>query len=65
MTVSGADGAVGVVTSGTFSPTRRIGVALALLDPALGEGDEVCVQMRGRSEAFVVTKPPFVEPGTG
>ncbi|HYO33814.1 MAG TPA: glycine cleavage system aminomethyltransferase GcvT [Nocardioidaceae bacterium] len=54
---------VGQVTSGTFSPTRRQGVGLALLDARLGDGDEVAVDIRGRREPFVVTKPPFVTPG--
>jgi aminomethyltransferase len=51
---------VGEVTSGTFSPTRKTGVALALLDAAINDGDDVAVDVRGRSERFVVTKPPFV-----
>jgi aminomethyltransferase len=54
---------LGRVTSGTFSPTRRVGIGLALLDAAVAEGDEVAVDVRGRREAFVVTKPPFVTPG--
>ena len=54
---------VGQVTSGTFSPTRRQGVGLALLDARLRDGDEVAVDVRGRREPFVVTKPPFVTPG--
>jgi aminomethyltransferase len=51
---------VGEVTSGTFSPTRRIGIALALLDRGVGEGDEVGVDVRGRSARFRVVRPPFV-----
>jgi aminomethyltransferase len=51
----------GVVTSGTFSPTLRIGIGLALLDAAVQDGDEVNVDMRGRPGRFVVTKPPFVQ----
>ncbi len=54
---------LGEVTSGTFSPTRRLGVALALLDAGVSEGDEVVVDVRGRREPFVVTRPPFVTPG--
>jgi glycine cleavage system T protein (aminomethyltransferase) len=54
---------LGEVTSGTFSPTRKLGVALALLDAGVSVGDEVVVDVRGRSEPFVVTKPPFVTPG--
>jgi aminomethyltransferase len=54
---------VGFVTSGTFSPTLRKGVALALLNTQIQVGAEVLVDVRGRPEVFVVTKPPFVEPG--
>jgi aminomethyltransferase len=57
-------GPVGEVTSGTFSPTLRTGIALALLDTAVKEGDEVAVDVRGRSEPFTVTRPPFVEAST-
>jgi aminomethyltransferase len=63
MAVLGADGArVGEVTSGTFSPTLRIGIALALLDAAAGagEGDELAVDVRGRTQPVAVVKPPFV-----
>lgn len=53
---------VGVTTSGTFSPTLRTGIALALIDTAAGVGldDEVTVDVRGRPLPCVVTKPPFV-----
>jgi aminomethyltransferase len=53
---------VGEITSGTFSPTRKVGIALALLDtPAgLGEGSQVEVDVRGRRAGMTVTKPPFV-----
>ncbi len=34
----GTDEPVGEITSGTFSPTRRIGIALALIDTAAGSG---------------------------
>ena len=51
---------VGIVTSGTFSPTLKQGIGLALLDPAIAEGDEVVVDVRGRQARFTVTKPPFV-----
>ncbi len=54
---------IGVITSGTFSPTLRKGVALALLNSQIQMGAEVLVDVRGRPEVFVVTKPPFVEPG--
>ena len=60
---NGREHRVGEVTSGTFSPTRRVGVGLALLDAAVVDGDEVVVDVRGRRETFAVTKPPFVRPG--
>ena len=64
MEVVDADGApVGEVTSGTFSPTLRKGIALALVDPSVVEGDQVGVVVRSRTEAFDVVKPPFVTPG--
>lgn len=52
---------IGEVTSGTFSPTLRKGIGLALLSPAVTEGDEVVVEVRGRTSAARVVKPPFVE----
>jgi aminomethyltransferase len=65
MTVTTGDGSpVGEVTSGTFSPTRKLGIALALLDRSVGEGAEVAVDVRGRPARFRVVKPPFVTPST-
>jgi aminomethyltransferase len=52
--------AVGEVTSGTFSPTRRVGIGLALIAPSLGVDDEVEVDVRGRPSRMRVVKPPFV-----
>ena len=60
--VKGADGAVlGEVTSGTFSPTLKQGIALALLGPTAKEGDEVLIDVRGRDVPARVVKPPFVQ----
>ena len=64
MGVSRAPGgpAIGEVTSGTFSPTRKVGIGLALVRAdAVADGDEVEVDVRGRPGRFRVTKPPFVE----
>ena len=63
MAVLDADGKrVGETTSGTFSPTLRAGIALALIDTAAGvdEDDQVAVDVRGRPLACTVVKPPFV-----
>jgi len=51
---------VGEVTSGTFSPTLRQGIGLALLDRSVSEGDEVAVDVRGRRSTMRVVRPPFV-----
>ena len=53
---------VGVTTSGTFSPTLKAGIALALIDTASGVdvGDPVSVDVRGRALPCTVVKPPFV-----
>jgi len=51
---------IGRVTSGTFSPTLKQGIALALLPPGTQPGDQVLVEVRTRQEPFEVTKPPFV-----
>jgi len=58
-----ADLPVGYITSGTFSPTLRKGIALAMLNKQIEDGAEVSVDVRGRPEVFVVTKPPFVQTG--
>lgn len=54
---------IGVVTSGTMSPTLRKGIALALLDRGVAEGDAVVIDVRGRQVVATVAKPPFVEAG--
>ncbi|MGH3821315.1 MAG: glycine cleavage system aminomethyltransferase GcvT [Pseudonocardiaceae bacterium] len=57
---STAGALVGEITSGTFSPTLRTGIALALLNPAMRPGDTVEVDVRGRALPCEVVKPPFV-----
>lgn len=62
MTVLDASGQrVGETTSGTFSPSLRCGIALALLDPSVAIGDPVTVDVRGRGVAATVCRPPFVD----
>jgi aminomethyltransferase len=53
---------VGTTTSGTFSPTLRTGIALALIDTAAGVelGAAVVVDVRGRMLECEVVRPPFV-----
>ncbi|HEU4511581.1 MAG TPA: glycine cleavage system aminomethyltransferase GcvT [Nocardioidaceae bacterium] len=58
-----ADVPLGVVTSGTYSPTLKKGIGMALIASQVTDGAEVSVDVRGRREIFTVTKPPFVTPG--
>ncbi len=60
MVVSREGQPVGEVTSGTFSPTRKVGIGLALLDTGVSDGDEVEVDIRGRVSPMRVVRPPFV-----
>lgn len=65
VTVTGADEAevaVGEVTSGTFSPSLRKGVGLALVAASVAADAEVAVDVRGRREIFQLVKPPFLDP---
>jgi aminomethyltransferase len=62
MAVHFPDGSpAGETTSGTFSPTLKAGVALALVAPTLTFGDEVAIDIRGRSVPARVVRLPFVE----
>ena len=61
MSVKGADGKeIGVVTSGTFSPSLKVGIALALLDPEYAVGDVVTIDVRGRESSATINSLPFV-----
>ncbi|MBI4755177.1 MAG: glycine cleavage system aminomethyltransferase GcvT [Betaproteobacteria bacterium] len=53
----------GVVTSGGFSPTLQRSIALARLPAGSVAGEEVTVDIRGRSLRARVVKPPFVRHG--
>lgn len=58
---AGDEQILGTLTSGTFSPTLRTGIALALLAPDVQIGDEVVIDVRGRPCRARVVKPPFVD----
>ena len=65
-TVLDTDGKeIGVVTSGTFSPTLKQGIALALMDRGLEDGQDVVIEVRGRKVEAQIKKPPFVQGGAG
>ncbi len=56
------DTPVGSLTSGTYSPSLRVGIGLALIDIATGlaDGDEIELDVRGRRVGGRLTAPPFV-----
>jgi len=56
-----ADVPVGEITSGTFSPTLKKGIGLALISTAVNPEAEISVDVRGRREVFQLTRPPFLD----
>ncbi len=66
LNVLNGDANVGITTSGTFSPTLKTGIALALIDVDAGieDGQHVTVDVRGRGIECEVVKPPFVDAKT-
>ena len=66
LTVLAGDEPVGFTTSGTFSPTLQVGIALALIDSAAGidDGQHVTVDLRGRAAECQVVSLPFVAANT-
>ena len=52
---------VGIVTSGTFSPTLKKGIALALIAPHYSIGDSLVIDVRGRESSCHVVALPMVE----
>ncbi len=53
----------GVTTSGSFAPTLNRSVALARVPAAVGAGDTVEVEIRGKGLRARVVPPPFVRDG--
>ncbi len=51
---------VGEITSGTFSPTLKVGIGLALIDPRMKVGDHLEIDVRGRISEVEIVKAPFV-----
>jgi aminomethyltransferase len=66
LAVLDGDTRIGTTTSGTFSPSLKVGIALALIDTAhdVADGQRVSVDVRGRAVECEVVKPPFVAPHT-
>jgi len=51
---------IGEVTSGTFSPTLKKGIGMALVSTVVNPEADVTVDVRGRREVFHLTRPPFL-----
>jgi len=51
---------VGEITSGTFSPSLKIGIGLALLKADIEIGQTLVIDVRGRDSQCEVVKLPFV-----
>jgi len=51
---------VGEITSGTFSPSLKIGIGLALLNSDVEIGQTLVIDVRGRDSQCEVVKLPFV-----
>jgi len=60
--VYAGDEQVGETTSGTFSPSLKVGIAMAYVSPLdrVRAGDEVGVDVRGRRGSAEIVRPPFV-----
>jgi aminomethyltransferase len=61
MSVKSSEGVeIGIVTSGTFSPSLKVGIALALLNPEYVVGDQVTIDVRGRESLATITALPLM-----
>jgi aminomethyltransferase len=54
---------IGKVTSGTYSPTLQIAIALALVTPGIQLGSYVSVEVYNKRISAKVVRPPFVRDG--
>jgi aminomethyltransferase len=61
--VVSASGALGEITSGTFSPSMQQAIALARVPTSVEVGDTVHVEIRDKRLAATVVKLPFVRNG--
>ncbi|NDV67579.1 glycine cleavage system aminomethyltransferase GcvT [Dysgonomonas sp. 25] len=58
--VNDKDEQIGVVTSGTMSPTRKIGIGMGYVKPEYATiGSEIYIKVRNKNLKAEVVKPPF------
>jgi len=53
---------IGHVTSGTMSPLLNVGIAMGYASPGLTPGEEIAVDIRGKSHAAEIVSWPFYDP---
>lgn len=53
---------VGSVTSGTFSPLLKIGIAMGYIPPSIKEGEKVEVEVHGKQRVAKIVSLPFYDP---
>ena len=59
------DESVGIITSGTMSPSLETGIGIGYVNrPFDKSGTELLVDIRGRMKSAVVVKPPFYKNGS-
>ncbi len=52
---------VGSVTSGTFSPLLKVGIAMGYAPPEIKEGERVSVEVHGKQRSAEIVKLPFYD----
>ena len=59
------DESVGIITSGTMSPSLETGIGIGYVDlPFDRSGTELVVDIRGKMKVAIVVKPPFYKSGS-
>ena len=59
------DESVGIITSGTMSPSLETGIGIGYVDlPFDKSGTELVVDIRGKMKVAIVVKPPFYKSGS-
>ncbi len=53
---------IGRITSGSISPTLKVGIGLGYVPAPYQEGDTVYLDLRGQLVPLTIRKPPFVGP---
>ncbi len=52
---------IGVVTSGTFSPLLKVGIAMGYVPPGIQIGDRVSIEIHGSQRMAEIVKLPFYD----